>query len=345
MNKTAAGWLLQDRQQAYCAAACRLGIGLAVFGMLAVNYSSRQIWAGQASVWAGPARDAKSFLELNILNGASADVATLVYVVTMLAALLFMVGAFTRPMNVVVLIGFIAVSSQNPVTQLQADNLIRIGLLWMLLMHVGEHWSIDRWRRELRGRRVDSPRRRILQSRRSWDSVDVLPRWLLNGLHNVGLIGLAGQIALLYLAGGFHKVTQASWQHGTALYSTLQLPEFRFYPWVNNLISENSFLLALATYAVLVSQLFFVPLLINRVTRIAVVWLAVLVNVFFGILLAQPWAAVAVISVTLVFASDAALERAACRLRQANAFDWFVAAWTRFVLTPYDAVKFKLTGR
>lgn len=351
-------WLTGSKHQRYPAAVCRIGVGLAVLGLLLVNFSTRQVWAGQASIWAGPGRDAVAFPEFNLLSGASADILTLAYVITLIAAAMFAIGLITRPVNLVLLVGFIAITSQNPVVGLQADNLLRLALLWMLLMRTADVWSIDRLRRNWR---MHSPgRRRLIREHRSWDSDDVLVPWLANGLHNIGLIGLCAQVALLHLSAGLDKVTQTAWQHGTALYSTLQLPEYRFYPWVNDALSQNAFPLAVVTYAVMFSQLFFVPLLANRITRAAVVWVAVVVNVFFGLLLAQPWAALTIIGVTMLFASDRALERVAVPrirfsvLRPAAGWiadrgydvaDWVVAMWTEYVLTAYDAVKFKMTGR
>src|SRR5699024_1161471 len=199
--------------------------------------------------------------------------------------------------------------SQNPVVGQQTDTIIRLALLWMILIRTSDVWSVDRWRRAHRTSNGNGYGRRRLVTFRSWDSADILPEWLLTGLHNIGLLALAGQVAVMYVAGGLNKVSDQAWQHGTALFSTLQLPEFRFYPWVSDLISHNTVLLAIATYAVLLSQLFFVPLLVNRVSRAVVIWTAVVVNAFFGLLFAQPWAGIAIIAVTLVFASDSALQR------------------------------------
>lgn len=353
-------WLTALRHQRYGIAACRIGVGLAVSGLLITNFSTRDMWAGQASVWATPTREALTFPEIALLSGASSDVVTAAYILTLLAAICLTIGLLSRLANAVTFIGFVAIVSQNPVVGQQSDTIIRLALLWLILTYSSDVWSVDRWRRTRHG----NGRRRMV-SFRSWDSADILPGWLLTGLHNIGLVALAGQVALMYVAGGLDKVSDQAWQHGTALYSTLQLPEFRFYPWVSDLISHNTVLLAIATYAVLLSQLFFVPLLLNRVSRAAVIWTAVIVNVFFGLLFAQPWAGIAIIAVTLVFASDASLRRVTTSAKPVThragevtgnvtgalagagyvALDWLTALWTDYVLTVYDAVKFKITGR
>lgn len=358
-------WLTAWRHHKYASAVCRIGVGLAVTGLLITNFSTRDVWAGQASVWATPAREALTFPEIALLSGASSDVVTAAYVMTLLAAMCLTAGFLTRPANAVTFIGFVTIVSQNPVVGQQSDTIIRLALLWMIVMRTSDVWSVDRWRRERRTGYGNGYGRRRMGSFRSWDSADILPEWLLTGLHNVGLLALAGQVALMYLAGGLDKVSDKAWQHGTALFSTLQLPEFRFYPWVSDLISHNTVLLAMATYAVLLSQLFFVPLLLNRVARAVVIWAAIVVNAFFGLLFAQPWAGIAVIAVTLIFASDESLQRVAFTVRPVTlragkltgnvtatvagvgyvAVDWLTALWTDYVLTAYDAVKFKITGR
>src|SRR5699024_4186628 len=134
---------------------------------------------------------------------------------------------------------------------------------------------------------------------------------------------------------------------------------------VSDMTNTQTLLLSTATYAVLLSQLFFVPLLLNRIARSVGIWAAIVVNAFFGLLFAQPWAGIAVIAVTLIFASDESLQRVVFTVRPVPlragkltgnvtatvagvgyvAVDWHTALWTDYVLTAYDAVKFKITGR
>jgi len=257
--------------------------------LLASNFGNRQTWVGEASVWAEPARDLGRFPEVVLLDGVSGDLLTLVYVVVALAALAFTVGRWTKAANVVTLVGFIAITGQNPVLAEPVDGLVRIVLLWMLLVRSSAVWSWD--------------------SARDDRSDDAVPPWLGIGLHNVGLVGLATQVALVYLATGLDKVADPAWQRGSALYSTFQLPEYRVFPWFADLISGSSALLGLITWAVLFVQLFFVPLLLHRVTRAIVVWLSVALNVFFAIALAQVLTSLVLIGVTALFASDQTLRR------------------------------------
>jgi hypothetical protein len=292
-------WLVGTRHAVRAAAVCRIATGLAVLGLLASNLSSRDMWVGQGSVWADPARAISSFPELRLLDGVSPDVLALVYVVTMLAALAFVLGWHAKAANVVTFVGFIAVVGQNPVVGSPGDDLLRLTLLWLLLMRSSEHWSLDAARRT----------RRLAAGKEASREEDALPAWLSSGLHNVGLVALCAQTVLAAMAAGLDKVADRDWQQGTALYSTLQLPESRPFPALSDLLAGSGVLLALLTYGVLLSQLFFGPLLLNRYTRRAVVVLAVVVNVLLAVVFAQPWSALSTLGVTLLFVSDATWER------------------------------------
>lgn len=288
-REVAEHWLTDQRHALHAVAAVRIALGLSVLGLLVSNLGSRQTWVGEASVWAEPVRGISQFPEIVLLDNVSGDLVTAIYVVVMLAALAMVLGRWTKTATVVTLIGFIAVTGQNPVLAAPADNLIRVALLWMVLIRSGACWSLDAAR----------------ESR----TEDALPGWLSVGLHNIGLLGLGTQAALVYLASGLDKVAQPEWQHGEALYSTFQLPEYRTIPWLADLISGSTVLLALLTWMVLFVQLFFVPLLLHRMTRGAVIAASVLLNVFFAIALAEVWTSIALIGITMLFAPEGFLVR------------------------------------
>lgn len=285
-RRSAELWLTGERHAVHAVALARILVGLSVLGLLLTNFSTRQVWVGDASAWAEPARAVSRFPEVALLDGVSGDVLTVVYVVVMLAAVALVLGWRAKAMTIVVLLGFIAVTAQNPVLGSIGDNLVRLTLLWMLLMRTADVWSLDANRLEPR------------------ESDEVAPDWLRTGLHNVGLVGLGAQTVLAYLAGGLDKASQPLWQQGTALYTTLQLPEFRPFPWLSDLLSNATVLLALVTWTVLAVQLFFAPMLLRRGTRNLVAGLAIGINVLFAVVLATPWSSLAVVAVTGLFVSD-----------------------------------------
>lgn len=286
VRRAAERWLTAEPHAPHAVAALRILVGLSVLGLLATNFSTRQVWVGDASAWAEPARAVSRFPEIALLDGVSGDILTVIYVVVILAAVGLVLGWHAKAMNVVVLVGFIAVTAQNPVLGSIGDNLVRLSLLWMLLMRTSQVWSLDANRLVPR------------------DSDDVAPEWFRTGMHNVGLVGLGTQTVLAYLAGGLDKVSQPDWQDGTALFTTLQLPEFRPFPWLSDLLSNGSVVLAVLTWTVLAVQLFFAPMLLRRGGRDVVATLAIVVNLLFAVVLATPWSSLAVIAVTGLFVSD-----------------------------------------
>lgn len=341
-------WLVGEMHALYAAAACRIGTGLAVLGLLFSNYSTRDMWVGQGSVWAEPSRAISRFPELRLLDGVSSDVLTLIYGATMLAALALVLGWHAKAANVITFVGFIAVVGQNPVVGSPGDNLIRLTLLWLLLMRSGEHWSLDARRRRLR----------VAAGKVASREEDALPVWLSAGLHNVGLLALCAQTVLASMASGLDKMADRSWQHGTALYSTMQLPESRPFPWLSDLVSGSTVLLALLTYGVLLSQLFFGPLLLNTYSRRFVIVLALVVNLLLGIVFGQPWSAISTVAVTVLFVSDEAWQRLEDVVLEVSqpATDWLVDRGYdvadrlddlryRFVLPAVDWVKLSVLRR
>lgn len=285
-RRSAERWLTSERHALHAVAAARILIGLCVLGLLLTNFSTRQVWVGDASAWAEPARAVSRFPEIALLDGVSGDLLTAIYVAVILGAVGLVLGWHAKAMTIVVLVGFIAVTAQNPVLGSIGDNLVRLALLWMLLMRTSEVWSLDANRVEPR------------------ESDDVAPEWVRTGLHNVGLVGLGTQTILAYFAGGLDKVSQPAWQDGTALYTTLQLPEFRPFPWLSDLISNGDLLLAVLTWTVLGVQLFFAPMLLRRGSRDLVATVAIVVNLLFAVVLGTPWSSLAVIAVTGLFVSD-----------------------------------------
>jgi len=304
-------WFLDSKNGLYGAAVCRIGIGLAVFLLLAGNFSSRQLWVGPASIWAEPVRAVSDFPELGLLKGTSSEIVTLIYLLVMFSSLALVAGWHTRVAVVVTLIGHIAIVGQNPTVGNQGDNLLRLALLWFLLIDGSRHWSLDN------RRRVDSPAMTdddVTALEHAWRSHETLPAWLSHGLHNIGLAALAAQTVILYMGAGFSKVADSAWRHGEALYYTMQLPDYRPFPWLSDLLSHSQILLALITYGVLLVQLFFGPLLLNKTTRGVVLTLAILTNIFLAVVMALPISSLAFIAVTGLFVSAKTYEAIASYL-------------------------------
>ncbi|MDQ3157363.1 MAG: HTTM domain-containing protein [Actinomycetota bacterium] len=276
-------WLFADKHALYGVAMCRILAGISIIGLLGTNFGSRSVLVGPASSWAGPSRDLSDFPILGLVAGHSDLYVTVFYLATMLFAALFALGWHTRVVGALALIGHVALIEQNPLIGDQGDNVLRIGMIWLLLVHSSEVWSLDA--RKQRG--------------------PVVPLWFTNGLHNIALCGLALQIVVIYIAAAAFKLQGALWRDGTALYYPLQLPAYRPFPWLSDLLVGNSLILAVATYAAVGIQLLFPPMLLNRITRRMALTFVILLHASIAVLMGLPWFSLSMVAYDAIFVSTA----------------------------------------
>ncbi|MFT4189068.1 MAG: HTTM domain-containing protein [Aeromicrobium sp.] len=319
-------WLFGQRHALTALALCRILLGSAVFLTLAVNFSERSLWVGNGSIWAEPARDATAFPELWLVRNATDGVVTVVYAVTVFFSLALVFGWYTKVANAMTFVGFVAIAGQNPMIGASSDNAVRLALLWLLLTACGERCSLDSRRKELKIAMAGG-------GQRVRDAYEALPKWLGVSLHNIGVLGLAVQTVLLYTTAGFDKIARSAWRSGEALYYTTQLPEFRPFPAISDAVSSSSVVLALLTYAVLLTQLFFAPLMLTRPSRVIAVTVALIVNIFFAVVFGSVTASLAIMAVTFVVFPDDLLE---------ERIDW-LAEIMEPVVAWWDDVWFKIT--
>jgi len=276
-------WLFADKHALHGVAMCRILAGISVIGLLGTNFGSRSVLVGPASSWAGPSRELSEFPFLGLVSGHGPVYVTVFYLATMLFAALFTLGWHTRVVGVFTLIGHVALIEQSPVIGDQGDNILRIGMIWLLLMHTSEVWSLD-------ARRRREP---------------VLPLWFTNGLHNTALCGLVLQIVVIYIAAALFKLQGALWRDGTALYYPLQLPQFRPFPWLSDLLVGNSLILGVATYAAVGIQLLFPPMLLHRITRRIALTFVILLHLSIAVLMGLPWFSLSMVAYDAIFVSTA----------------------------------------
>lgn len=287
-------WLFADKRALHGAAACRILAGLTILGLLGTNFASRNVLAGPASSWADPERSRSPFPEIGLIAGRDATFVTVFHLVTMALAAAFVLGWHTRISGLLALIGHIALIEQNPILGDQGDNILRIGMIWLLLMHTSAAWSLDAGR---------------LGTRR-------IPLWFSNVVHNVALCALVAQVLIVYVAAGLFKLEGELWRDGTALYYPLQLPSYRTVPWASDLLTNNEVVLAMATWSALGIQLLFPLLLLHRLTRRVALVLVVGLHLSIAVLMALPWFSLAMVAYDAIFVSTATYAALDERLRR-----------------------------
>ncbi len=76
-------------------------------------------------------------------------------------------------------------------------------------------------------------------------------------VHNAGRFLIAWQVCMIYFWAAFWKLGGDSWRDGTAMFYVLEIERFQIFPWLSNIIAQNSVLVAILTYITIVFQMGF----------------------------------------------------------------------------------------
>lgn len=289
------GWLLREQHATYGLAASRIVLGIALLGIWLSNASDRQrIW-GASAVWVQREFTPEPFPLVNRIGQLSAAEFDVVYAASVLLTVAFVAGWRVRIVTPVLAVLSTAIIGQAPAVMGNAgDALIRVALVLMCLMNTAEHWSLDR--RRLNQRRSAQRQARGLRA--------VSPQWLNNAVHNATLVAFIANVCLIYMAAGMFKLQGEYWQEGTALYYPLQLPGYRPFPFINDLVTHFGLIIGILTYLTIIAQLFFAPLLLHPIGRRIALTMVMLLHVGIGVLMALPFFSLAMISADLVLISS-----------------------------------------
>lgn len=193
---------------------------------------------------AGPFELAFPIPRINLLAGQTNDtVIAFFYGLTMLAALLAMVGLWTRISTIALALGMLSLQHRNLLILHGGDTALREFLLLIAIAPSGAACSLDRFIAVWRGRAPPIPEPVSLWGQRL----------------------IQFQIALLYFTAVWWKWQGTHWRDGTATYYIHQLREFdRF--WVPSFMDRQPFV-ALETYGTLFTELAMATLVFYRPFR------------------------------------------------------------------------------
>jgi predicted DCC family thiol-disulfide oxidoreductase YuxK len=185
------------------------------------------------------------------------------YLLASIVAVLMVIG--WRPRLVVPLHWLMIWSFQerNQLLGDGGDNLMRIVLLFLIAVNTGAHFSISQGG-------VGRPTLRRACVRERCQAATEFCRPLLAVVHNCGVVLIIIQLGMLYFSTGLYKVMGDVWQSGTALYYILRVDEFSK-PGVADFIYRNVYLVVLGTYGTVLFEVTFVPSLLNRWSRYAII--------------------------------------------------------------------------
>ncbi len=290
------------RYALYGLAVVRIGYGLILIGILLVNYSERRLLWGPESPWTYEIfRDAQRDLGGPSLYQVSNSGAwfELVYHLTLLLSVLFVLGWRTRWITPMLLAAVWSWQERTPILGDGGDNLLRLVLIYLCFAQLSAHWSLDARRaarQQMAGHGTDN------RTHLRWRVATVI--------HNGAVLACLIQACLLYMASGLFKVQGPSWQDGTALYYMLQIETLQSWPQLSRLVYTNFMTLVIFAYLAVLLQVAFPFLMLNSVTRRLGLAGVVGMHIGIGVLLALPFFSLTMIATDMLFVRDATYRRA-----------------------------------
>ncbi len=171
-----------------------------------------------------------SYWSIHKLSGA-VEFQWLLFAISAIAAICVTIGWKTRIATVILWVLVASVQTRNPLINTSGDTLLKMLLFWSMFLPTAAVWSIDSFRTR--------PPRRL---------------WLAN----FATAGIILQLCYMYWFTGIAKCNEV-WYRGEALHYVLQL-EIYAKDFATTLAS-SSWMMKLASWATLVSELFFPALL------------------------------------------------------------------------------------
>lgn len=291
--------LLTQRLSLYGVAVSRILGAFAYVGILVTNVGHRELLFGAGSGWVEVYRQTSpQHAWLGVLDGATGTAFTAFYLAVIVVGIAFVLGWHSRVTGPLLLLGAVQIIEQNPLVGDQGDNILRIGLLLILFTDNSAVWSLDARRRRsgARSRWSLLEQARALLDRPSVSTAKTI-------VHNAAVIAIAGQLVIIYISAGLFKAGGDVWRFGTAIAYPMLLDEYRVWPSLNDLVVSSAVGVWLMTYLAVFLQLYFPPLLLNRVTRRFALAAVILLHVGIAVLMALPWFSLAMVAFDGIFVS------------------------------------------
>jgi hypothetical protein len=289
------------RYALYGLSVVRIGYGLVLIGILLINYRERRLLWGPESPWTyeifrntPPELRGLSLYQISS-SGAWFE---LIYHLTILLCVLFVLGWRTRWITPALLAAIWSWQERTPIVGDGGDNLLRLLLIYFCFAQLSAHWSLD----ALRARRRAPGQKTVNRDNLRWRVATVV--------HNGAVLAAVLQVCVLYMASGLFKAQGQPWQDGTALYYVLQIETLQSWPGLSRLIYTSPAVLVVCAYLAVFLQIAFPFLMLNSVTRRLALFAIVGMHIGIGVLLALPFFSLIMIVTDMLFIRDATYRRA-----------------------------------
>ncbi|HVE47153.1 MAG TPA: HTTM domain-containing protein [Acidimicrobiales bacterium] len=213
------------------------------------------------------------------------------YLAFLAGAVCLTVGYRTRLAAVVTFVALISFQRRNPYIDNAGDGLLRILGLYLMLTPAGVALSVDRWRKHREA---------------FWE----FPERALWGLRLVQI-----QLSVIYLATVWDKARGETWSNGTAVAYALRNGTTQRLR-VPEAVTDNLFIMNLATWGTLAVELALVFLVWNRVLRPWVLGLGVALHLSIDVVMSLGFFSIAMYVLYIAFVPPEVMERWVLRARQ-----------------------------
>lgn len=259
-----------------------------------------------------------------------------VYLVSVLASALLLLGWRTRATSVVFMVGVLSLQNRSVFMGDGGDNVIHLMAIYLVLTRCAQVWSLDARRAERGGTGAWGPvlwgvlgavfAYGTLAGRFDalwaaafgalWVTAGVwwlagryapegegraLLDVLANLLHNAGMLVIMAEVCLIYATAGWYKIQGSRWQDGTALYYPLGLDYFTPWPGLSALLAASGTVVMLLTYGTVAVQVAFPFTLFNRRIKNLLLAMMMLEHLGIAVVLGLPFFSMAMIAADAVF--------------------------------------------
>ncbi|SBN64515.1 Vitamin K-dependent gamma-carboxylase [Curtobacterium sp. 9128] len=292
-------WLLGKKRALYGLAVFRILIGVMGMGILAANWSTRLYAYGAGSAWTGqhlyPGSDFEKIWLFKWFNFVGPDNVgfTLSYIGLFVIAFLVAIGWRTKFVLPVYLVFYVSFIEMNDLLSDQSDNLLRMVMIYMLFADTSARLSLDARRH---AKSHDALRRFDRRSR--------MVRPYTAMFHNLAIVVTTMHVGFVYMSGALYKAQGGTWGAGTAVYGPLMVDRFSTWPEIAKIITTWGPMVAAFSWGTIILQMMFLPMLLNRITRIIVLIGIMSFHVGIGVLMGLPFFSMAMIAVDAIFVRD-----------------------------------------
>ncbi len=174
--------------------------------------------------------------------------------------ILYLLGIGRNFVAIIVCLLVCVKQSVTPEVMNWSDNILRITLFLMIFVNSYDYLKYPKYKK-------------------SFLNID---NSILNLISNLAVYMIILNIFLIYFDNGFSKLFTRDWQNGQAFYFSVK------HVWLegtsfNNILADNIYISAIATYGTLFCQFFFIPLVFFKKTKNIIVLITIIFHVILAV--------------------------------------------------------------